>query len=384
MNEAKRVNPLRRLHALGQSPWLDFIDRDLVRSGELKRLVDRDGIRGVTTNPAIFERAITSSDAYDAAIRASAKTQRAEEIYEALALADVVAAADVLRPLYAESGGHDGFVSLEVSPHLANHTDATVKAARRLWRALDRPNAMIKVPATQAGLPAIRALIGAGIHVNVTLLFDLDRYRQVIGAYVDGLRDRAVGGKPLEDVSCVASFFLSRIDALVDRELLQVVAQGGDRAQKALQLKGRVAIACARCAYAIFQECFEAPGCTFATLRVKGARPQRLLWASTSPKDPTYPDTKYVDALIGPETVTTLPMATLRAYADHGDPAPRLAEGRRTGDEVLAAAREVGLDLSAVAEQLLEEGLRKFDEPYDALLAAIQRKRSGDVAQQEA
>lgn len=378
MHKSAQRRPLQRLHDFGQSPWLDYIDRTLIHSGELGRLVSEEGIRGVTSNPAIFEHAITSSDAYDEAIEGAGAAQGAAAIYEDLVLDDIRAAADVLFPIYEESAGCDGFVSLEVSPHLADQTEPTVQEAHRLWAALDRPNVMIKVPATGAGLPAVRQLIGDGISVNVTLLFGLERYREVVAAYHAGLRDRAERGESLGEVSSVASFFLSRIDTLVDGTLARIAATRDPHAGAARRLQGEVAIACAQCAYGVFRECFESPGSAFESLRALGAHPQRLLWASTSSKDPAFSDTKYVEPLIAVETVTTLPPATLRAYADHGDPSPWLVEGLRTSREKLEEAEKIGIDLDEVSECLLREGLRKFKEPYDSLLKAIERKRNAN------
>lgn len=369
----KRGDSLRDLHALGQSPWLDFIDRDLIRSGRLAALVE-EGIRGVTSNPAIFEKAIAHSDHYDEEIeRRSRSGQPAGDIYEALVLSDVRDAADILASAYAESGGGDGFVSLEVSPLLANDTEATIAEGRRLWRAFDRPNAMIKVPATRAGLPAIRALLTEGVNVNVTLLFSVERYREVADAWLAGLEDRAGTGASLMEVSSVASFFLSRIDTLVDAELDRLVEMGGRDAELARALRGRVAIAGARCAYAALGEILRSD--RFRRLAAKRARPQRLLWASTGTKDPAYPDTKYVDALVGSHTVTTLPPATLEAWCDHGRPV------RAHAGEDLEGARRTLRQLaeltspSEIAARLEEEGVRKFVEPFDALQRAIEQKR---------
>jgi transaldolase len=369
-----RRSPVKSLQRFGQSPWLDFISRNLVRSGELGALQQQWGLRGVTSNPAIFERAIDQGEDYDDAIHRLAHDGRsAQEIYEALVLEDVGTAADLFRLLYEETGGEDGFVSLEVSPRLAHDVEGTCFEARRLWAALARPNVMIKVPATDAGLGAIRRLLAEGVNVNVTLLFSLDRYRQVAEAHLAGLEAADATGRRLLAVASVASFFLSRIDTLVDAALEGVVAGGGAAGALAAGLRGEVAIASARRAYLIFEETTASD--RFRRLAASGARPQRLLWASTGTKNPKYSDLKYVEPLIGPRTVNTMPLATLEAYHDHGHPADRLTENPERAAEVLEAVAEVGLDLDALTSRLLEEGLTKFVEPFDALLAEIERRR---------
>ncbi len=364
------TSPVKRLLTFGQSPWLDFISRGFLARGELGRLMERMGLRGVTSNPVIFEEAMAHSDDYDAALRALAAEDRsAVEIYEALAVEDVRSAADALSPVYRQTDGGDGFVSLEVSPHLADDADATVAEARRLWSALDRPNVMIKVPATLAGLVAIRALLAEGINVNVTLLFTVDRYRQVHEAYLEGMEGAMEAGRPVERIASVASFFLSRIDTLVDRELDRLAASGGSRRDEAAALRGETAIACARCAYGVFQAAMTSE--RFARLAAHGARPQRLLWASTGAKDPAYSDVKYIEPLIGPHTVSTMPLATLEAYHDHGDPALRLIGSRAAGERVLERLTGIGIDLDAAGAQLLHEGIDKFAQPFDRLLEKL-------------
>jgi len=368
-------SPLATLHRLGQSPWLDFISREMLESGEMEALFRRYAIRGVTSNPAIFEKSMKSGDAYDADIERLAREGRdTGAIYEVLALDDVGRAADLLRPLYDESGGGDGFVSIEVSPHLARDTEGTLEEARRLWKALARPNVMIKVPGTEEGLPAIRRLLAEGVNVNITLLFGLGRYAEVAEAFVGGLEDRVRGGGSPEGVASVASFFLSRIDTLVDPELEGMAEAGGSTGRSAAKLRGEAAIACARRAYAHFQEVFGSE--RFRALRERGARPQRLLWASTGTKNPDYSDVKYVEPLIGPDTVNTLTLDTIEAYDDHGDPKPRIQDdpdgARRVADDLA----ELGIDLESVAERLVEEGIRKFVEPFDASLQATEAKRA--------
>lgn len=363
-------SPLRRLPALGQSPWLDFIQRGLVESGELAQRIERWGLRGVTSNPAIFEQAIAKTSDYDTEIeRLTALGRNAVEIYEALALADVRAAADLFLPLYRESSGTDGFVSLEVSPLLARDTAGTIAEARRLWAALDRPNAMIKVPGTTEGLGAIRALLIDGINVNVTLLFSIARYREVFQTYLDAVEVVAKAGRSVVNIASVASFFLSRIDTAVDAELARV--NGG--AKDVAALRGTAAVASARLAYRAFEEIWA--GDRARRLAALGARPQRLLWASTGTKDPSYSDTKYVEPLIGPHTVNTLPLATLEAYDDHGRPSSSLPGTGAEGARALAKLAAVGIDVERVADELLEQGIVKFVEPYQRLLDSIERRR---------
>lgn len=367
-------NPLLVLRDLGQSVWLDDLDRTLIDSGELARLNRDDGVRGVTSNPSTFEKAIGGSDAYDAKIRTLALAGRsAEEIYQELVVADVRDAADVLRPEHDRTGGRHGYVSLEVDPRLALDADATLVEARRLWRALDRPNVFIKVPATPAGLTAIATLIGESINVNVTLLFSLSRYREVADAYLQGLETLAHRGRDLGDVRSVASFFLSRIDTLADKELARV---SGRHAAEARRLRGSVAIASAKLAYAIYAEVFHSD--RFAALAARGAHPQPLLWASTSTKDPALPDTLYVDALIGPETINTMPRQTLDAYRDHGRPEPRLTAGLEDARDVLRALADAGIDLDDITTRLTDEGLEKFVQPYEKLLGRLHDARDRD------
>ena len=367
-------NPLRRLHALGQSIWLDYIRRQLIASGELRRLLQEDCLGGVTSNPAIFEKAIAGSHDYDREIRAlTLKGKKVGEIYETLALEDVRMTAEVFRCVYNDTQGDEGYVSLEVNPHLAQDTEGTINEARRLWARLKRPNIFIKVPATRAGLPAITQLISEGINVNVTLLFGLPRYRQVVEAYLAGLEKRAAAGLPLKQVASVASFFLSRIDTLLDPLLEKVAAQGGPQAETATACQGKAAIACAREAYSIYKEIFHSR--RFQALAAHGARPQRLLWASTSTKNPAYADVKYVEALIGPETINTLPLETLNAYRNHGHPAPRLGKDLHAARELLALLPKLGIDLEQLTRQLEDEGVEQFIKPFDSLMCSLEGKR---------
>jgi transaldolase len=368
-------NPLNQLAALGQYIWLDDIRRDLMESGELRRLIAEDGLRGMTSNPAIFEKAIAASPDYDADIRRMARDGHgAQAIYEALSQRDVQLAADAFRPLYDRTGGQDGYVSLEVNPHLAHDTAGTMDEARRLWAAVERPNVFIKVPATSAGLPAIRQLISEGININVTLLFGLPRYRQVADAYLAGLEKRSARGRDVGRVASVASFFVSRMDALVDPRLEACLAEGGEKADLARRAHGQVAIASAKMAYQIYQEIFA--GDRFRPLAARGARVQRLLWASTSTKNPAYSDVKYVEALIGPDTVNTLPRETLDAYRDHGRPEVRIARDRAEARQVLAQLPQLGIEIDQVTQQLEDEGVAKFNQPFDKLLATLAHKAS--------
>ncbi len=363
--------PLHDLRARGQSVWLDEIRREWLTDGELARWIER-GVSGVTSNPTIFERAITTSPAYDEAIRSHLSRDPEMEtvaLYEALAVADIQMAADLLRPVYEASGGDDGFVSLEVSPHLADDTEGTIAEARRLWRRVDRPNVMIKVPATPAGIPAIEALIAEGIHVNVTLIFSPAHYEAAAEAYWRGLRRRAEAGKDPRTVASVASLFVSRIDTAVDRELENLGTP------EARALLGRIALAVAKRVYRTFRERF-LPDAS-PELRAQGARPQRVLWASTSTKNPAYSDVKYVEGLIGPDTVTTLPMATLRAFEDHGQvPGDTALEGWEEAEADLAALARLGIDLEAILERLQAEGVAAFARSYESLLDALERKRT--------
>ncbi len=369
-----KENPLLKLERFGQSIWMDFIRRGTIVSGELQHLIEEDGLSGMTSNPSIFEKAIADSHDYDDAIRALTLEGRSvDEIYTALTVEDIQHAADLFRPIYDRLDGADGFVSLEVSPSLAHDTAGTIADARRLWTAVARPNVMIKVPATMAGLPAIQQLIGEGININITLLFGLPRYRQVAEAYISGLETLVARGKSPKSVASVASVFLSRIDVLIDPVLEKLVATDEAKARLATSLHGQVAILSAKAAYEIYQEIF---GSTrFGRLRALGARTQRLLWASTSTKNPAYNDLKYVEALIGPETVDTIPLETLVAYRDHGKPASSLTSDAAKAPETLRRLVEVGIDLDAVTQQLEDEGVQKFVKAFDVLMNTLKEKR---------
>jgi len=360
------MNPLKRLQEHGQSVYLDEIRRSWLHDGTLQTLIDRDGLRGVTSNPAIFHKAIAKSDDYREAIAALAERGAGvDEAYEELVVEDIQRAADLFRPTYDGSGGRYGFVSLEVSPEVAHDEEATYREGSHLWRRLSRPNVFIKVPATVAGLGAIRRLIADGVNVNVTLLFGLERYERVIDAYLGGLEDRLGRGESVRGVNSVASFFLSRFDVMVD-PLLDAI--GTDEARA---LRGRAAVAYAKVAYEVFGRRFADADPRWARLAAEGARVQRLLWASTGTKDPSYPDTKYVEPLIGPETINTMPLETLDAYRDHGEPAARVTEGLDEAKRVIADLKELGIDLEAVADRLEAEGVEKFVTPFRSLLSAL-------------
>lgn len=360
------MNPLRKLAELGQSVWLDSLSRALLREGRLRRLIQDDGVTGITSNPAIFDQAITRSNDYDDAIRnACEETGDPERIFERLVIADIRDAADELELVFLATAGRDGYVSLEVSPLLAHDTAASVQHGRALWRAVARKNLYIKIPATAAGLPAIRQLLTEGINVNVTLLFSLPRYREVIAAWQAGVAAGRRNGAA--NLSSVASFFLSRIDTKVDQRLDTLIAHGGSSAALARELRGRAAVAQAQLAYQIQQE-------TFGADRPGRSPMQRLLWASTSTKDPAYMDVKYVEALIGPDTITTLPLATLEAYRDHGDPQVRLADDLESAAGVLAALGELDIELDDITTGLEAEGIEQFVTPYRRALEHLETK----------
>jgi transaldolase/glucose-6-phosphate isomerase len=370
------TNPLLQLAEAGQSVWLDYLHRKIIESGELKRLIDEDGLKGMTSNPSIFEKAIGDGDDYDDRLQAVLATQDLEamDLYEALAIADIQAAADVFRPVYDRLNGADGFVSLEVSPYLAMDTEATITEARRLWRAVDRPNVMIKVPGTNAGVPAIRQLVGEGININVTLLFGLAAYRAVAEAHMAGLETFRAAGGDVSKVHGVASIFVSRIDTQIDQAIDQRLAAGAGAHADALKaLRGKVAIANAKLAYLDYQD--RVASRRWKTLAAAGATPQRLLWASTGAKDPTYSDVLYVEGLIGPDTINTMPVKTLEAFRDHGRTAPSLTSGVSEAGHVLGDADTLDLNLNGVCERLVTDGVTQFAQAFDKLLAAVANKR---------
>jgi transaldolase len=370
-----KENPLLKLEHFGQSIWMDFIRRGMFVSGELKQLIEEDGLGGMTSNPSIFEKAITDSHDYDDVIRSLAlEGKSVDQIYAAITVEDIQRAADLFRPVFARLDGGDGFVSLEVSPHLAHDTAGTIADARRLWSTVARPNVMIKVPATVEGLPAIQQLIGEGININITLLFGLPRYRQVAEAYIAALETLAAQGKPLRSVASVGSFFLSRIDVLLDPTLEKLMAADKSKSDLAENLHGQVAILSAKAAYQIYREMFESE--RFGKLKSQGARAQRLLWASTSTKNPAYSDLKYVEALIGPDTIDTIPLETLTAYRDHGRPASRLTDDAMNAAGTLRRLGELGIDLGGATQHLEDEGIMKFDKAFDVLMDTLKQKQS--------
>jgi len=368
-------NPLRELQRLGQSPWHDNIRRDLLKTGKLKQMIKEGDITGLTSNPTIFEQAIGQTNIYDEALAELALAGKsAAEILDALSLEDIQAAADAFAPVYKKTKGADGYVSIEVAPHYARDTQTTIREARRLWRAVNRPNLMIKIPATKEGLPAIEQSIADGLNVNVTLIFSIQRYREVMDAYLAGLERRAAARKPIDHVASVASFFVSRVDTLVDKLLDERIQKLGDREAQELQaLKGKAAIANAQLAYAEFRRHFSTV--RFSALAARGARLQRPLWASTSTKNPAYPDVMYVEALIGPDTVNTMPPATIVAYKDHGKPELRLNEEVRDAQRVVEQLEEFGILMDDVTQQLEVEGVASFKKSFDTLLATIEARR---------
>ena len=369
-------NPLVELHSLGQSVWLDQMRRSLLTTGELKRLIDEDGLRGLTSNPTIFEKAISGSQDYAQQLGQLARAGSSiPHIYEEIVVQDIGGAADTFRGVYDASDGGDGFVSLEVSPLLANDTKATIEEAKKLFSRLNRPNVMIKVPGTPAGLPAIEELIASGLNINVTLIFAVEVYEQVADAYIKGLERRAAAGQPVDRIGSVASFFVSRIDSMVDKQLGQLAEKATDEQQKQRinGLMGKAAIANAKLAYESFKRIFGSE--RFAALRAKGAKVQRPLWASTSTKNPAYPDTMYVDELIGPDTVDTVPPQTLDAFRDHGKVAPTLEAGLDEAHHIFDELKAVGVDMKAVTDKLTEEGVKSFSDSFKELLGVIEARR---------
>lgn len=364
---AAERNALRRLYAeQDQSPWIDFIDRELITSGKLEKMVD-DGIRGLTSNPTIFAKAVATGQ-YDELIRREIEAgDGAREIYQQIAVSDVGDAADVLRRVYDESNGTDGFASIEVEPELGDDTAGTLSRARELWALLDRPNVFVKIPATEAGIPAIEDAVAEGININVTLMFSVEVYKRVARAYIAGLRRLKDGGGDISRVSSVASFFVSRVDTKVDKYL----EEKGTRA--ALEARGRAAIANAKMAYAAYQEIFA--GDEFADLRAAGARVQRCLWASTSTKNPDYRDVLYVEELIGPETVNTMPIETINAFLDHGEIKRTLDTDVDDARQALREVEASGITMERVTGELIDEGMASFQKSFDELIETIESKR---------
>src|SRR6195952_392599 len=376
------MNPVKALEKHGQAVWLDFLARGFVAKGDLKALIDTDGVKGVTSNPAIFEKAIGSSDEYDGAIGSALKhgDRPVADLFEHVAIQDIQNAADVLRPVYDKLKGEDGFVSLEVSPYLAMDTKGTIGEAERLWKDVNRKNLMVKVPATPEGLPAIEHLIGEGISINITLLFSQAVYREVAEAYIAGLEKYVAKGGDPSHVASVASFFVSRIDSVVDKQLDEKIAKANDPTEKKrlAALKGKVAIANAKLAYQEYKRLFSGP--RWDKLAAKGAKPQRLLWASTGTKSKDYSDVLYVEELIGPNTVNTVPPATLDAFRDHGTPRNSLEENVEDAKHVLAELQKSGISLDKITVDRVKDGVKQFADAADKLYGAVAHKRAAVLA----
>ena len=367
------MNPLVELERAGQSPWIDDLHRDLVRKGDLKRMIDQEGLKGMTSNPSIFEKAIGETDEYKDELQSLLSKGQLDDmaIYESLAIEDIKGACDVFRPTYDKTGKHDGFVSLEVSPTLANKTQETVEDARRLWKAVGRENLMVKVPGTKAGVPAIKQLIGEGININVTLLFAIEAYESVVEAYLSGLEHLVRTGGDPSSVASVASFFLSRIDTSVEKKIKSLDAS---KQGEAGALKNKVAIAYAKMAYQSWKRLFA--GSRWEALEAKGAKPQRLLWASTGTKDPSLPPVYYIDALIGKQTVNTMPPATMQAFGKSGTVTPDAIEHDVAGAKAsLDLLKRLGISIDEVTTELVEDGVTKFVESFDKLLGGVAKKR---------
>jgi transaldolase / glucose-6-phosphate isomerase len=376
LETAKATNPLIGLQKFGQSIWLDYIRRDLLTGGELKRLIEEDGLRGMTSNPAIFEKAIADSNLYDDVLKSlrSRTDLDATGRYEILAIRDIQDAADLLRPVYDSTKQRDGYVSLEVSPYLARDTQGTLHEARRLWKAVGRPNVMIKVPGTTEGIPAFQQLIGEGINVNVTLLFSQEVYQRVADAYIAGVEQLAANKGELHKIASVASFFISRIDNAVDAQVAARLKAPTTASKEQEQLKsvlGKIAIANGKLAYQRYQKTFGAD--PWKKLAAQGAQTQRVLWASTSTKNPAYRDVLYVEELIGPDTVNTLPPATLEAFRDHGVPRQSLTEDIPGAAQTMKTLAQLGISIDEVTDKLTEDGVRLFAEAFDKLLKAVEK-----------
>jgi len=371
------TNPLLQLMQYGQSYWLDDLTRGMITSGELQQRVTEQGLRGITSNPSTFHKAISDSQDYDTQIeRLVHDGDDAAQIYEHLAVADIQESCDILQPVYTDSDGTDGFVSLEVSPHLAHDAEATMHEVRRLSKAVDRPNVLIKIPGTPAGIPAIEEMLYEGINVNITLLFAIKDYEAVAQAYIRALERRMAEHLPLRNVASVASFFLSRIDVLVDELLSHRLPAAGSKSDgpRADQLMGQTAVANAKLAYQSFKRIFA--GDRWQALTAEGARVQRPLWASTSTKNPAYRDVCYIEPLIGPHTVTTMPADTIAAFADHGVVEPTVEANLDQAHQILRDLEDVGINLDYVTQRLQDEGVQKFIDPYDALMDALSTKYS--------
>jgi transaldolase len=367
------TNRLQALHEAGQSVWLDFIDRTILRNGELARMIRGDTLTGMTSNPTIFEKALAEGTEYDEQIIAAPPGLTAWDLFELVETTDVRTACDIFADTYRAEQGRDGFVSIEVSPGVSNNAEASIAEAKRLWTTVGRPNVMVKIPGTVDGARAVRALTADGINVNITLLFSIDAHRRVIEAYMGGLEDRLAAGGDISGLASVASFFVSRVDTEVDKRLDMIAANGNPATKdRAMALKGRAAIANAKLAYQLFREMFASE--RWAALAARGARLQRPLWASTSTKNPAYRDVVYIEELIGPDTVNTMPPATIDAFKDHGVVARTVDENVREAERVMAQLAEVGIDFREVTDKLLVDGLASFQKSFDSLLAGLERK----------
>jgi len=371
------TNPLLQLKDYGQSVWYDNIDRTQLVSGQFKQMLEEDGIQGVTANPTIFQKSISSGHAYDEQMQQLiSQGKSTNEIYEALVIRDIQTVADLLRPIYDSTEGKDGYVSLEVSPDLAHDTEGTISEAARFWHMVNRPNLMIKIPATPAGIPAIHRTLSDGINVNVTLIFAIESYHAVTEAYIQALEDRQAAGKDIKHIASVASFFVSRVDVLVDPLLDKKIQATSDATeqQKLKGLQGKAAIANARLVYQDFKQIFGTP--RFEALKQAGARVQRPLWASTSTKNPTYRDVLYAEELIGPETVDTMPLETVEKFADHGRVRDSIEDDLEGARQTLDSLEQIGIHYAQVTQQLLDEGVQKFADSFHQLFAGIDSKKN--------
>jgi transaldolase len=367
------TNRLFALHEVGQSIWLDFIDRTILQNGELARLIREDALSGMTSNPTIFEKALAEGDEYDGQIKSAPPGLTAWDLFELVETTDVRSACDIFADTFKATKGGDGFVSIEVSPGVSNDTEGSIAEAKRLWSTVGRPNVMVKIPGTSQGARAVRALIAEGVNVNITLLFSIEAHRQVIEAYMAGLEDRVAAGKDISGISSVASFFVSRVDTEVDKRLDAIAAKGDASIKdRAMALKGRAAIANAKLAYQLFGDMFASD--RWKKLAAKGGRVQRPLWASTSTKNPAYRDVIYVEELIGPDTVNTMPPATIKAFNDHGTVERTVDHNVREAQRVIEQLGELGIDFNDVTTKLLVDGLASFQKSFDSLIAGLEAK----------
>jgi transaldolase len=372
-------NRLQQLHAAGVSIWLDYIDRTILFDGDLERRIREDALTGMTSNPTIFEKALAEGEAYDEQLSGAKAGLSPWNLFELVETEDVRRACDLFAPVYEATNGKDGLVSIEVSPGVANDVRATVEEGKRLWKTVDRPNVMIKVPGTETGAVSVRELLTDGVNVNITLLFSVDAHRRVMEAYFDALEARAAKGQPIDHIASVASFFVSRVDSAVDKRLDALIPSlPEDRRAHAESLKGKAAVANAKMAYRLFQQLFSGP--RWDALAAKGARVQRPLWASTSTKNPKYRDVMYVEQLVGPDTVNTMPPATIEAFRDHGEVARTVDADVDASERVLADLTALGIDMQQVTDQLLAEGIASFQKSFDGLLGGIEKKMSALAA----